>query len=292
MPVPRPGRQSVQNKTERLSFHNSGRLPFRRYLSLTRGGILEALTYRTGLFLNLLGNLVYMIVMFFLWRAIYASSPSTIVNGMTFRDTLVYLTMAGAIFSTLEVYLVWKMGRDIQSGQISLYFTKPMDFFLREFFYVSGNVVIQLFLTLVPTLLIVCIFTGWSIPIGWNLLVFTVSLFLALLLNFSIDFIVGTLCLYTQSFWGINMVKEVIVLLLSGATVPIAFFPDAFRTVVSYLPFQAMYNVPLQILISHTYTWVDYLRGLGVQLFWVVVLVAAGRIFFRQSSKIITVNGG
>ena len=268
------------------------RLPFLRYFSLTRGGILEALTFRTGLFLNLLGNLVYMIVMFFLWRAIYASSPSAAVNGMTFMDTLVYLTMAGAIFSTLEVYLVWKMGRDIQSGQLSLYFTKPMDFFFREFFYVSGNVVIQFFLTLLPTLLIVCIFTGWIIPLGWNLPVFGLSLILSLLLNFSIDFIVGTLCLYTQSFWGINMVKEVIVLLLSGATVPLAFFPETLRTAVLYLPFQAMYNVPLQILISRTYTWTDYARSLGVQLFWVILLIIAGRLFFRKSSKIITVNGG
>jgi len=268
------------------------RLPLRRYFSLTRAGILESFTFRSSLFLNLLGNLVYMIVMFFLWRAIYASSPQTTVNGMTFRETLVYLTMAGAIFSTLDVYLVWKMGRDIQSGQISLYFTKPMDFFLREFFYVSGNVVVQLFLTLLPTFLIVCMFTGWTIPLGWNLMVFVPALFLSLLLNFSIDFIVGTLCLYTQSFWGINMVKEVIVLLLSGATVPLAFFPGTFRTVASFLPFQAMYNLPLQILISHTYTWADYGRALGVQLFWVVVLVTLGRLFFRQSSKIITVNGG
>jgi ABC-2 type transport system permease protein len=272
--------------------NNTGKLPLRRYFSQTRGGILESLTFRTGLFLNLLGNMVYMVVMFFLWRAIYASSPAAIVGGMTFQDTLVYLTMAGAIFSTLEVYLVWKMGRDIQSGQISLYFTKPMDFFLREFFYVSGNVIVQLFLTLIPTFFIVCIFTGWMIPIGWNLPVFMVSIFLSLLLNFSFDFIVGTLCLYTQSFWGINMVKEVIILLLSGATVPIAFFPETFRTVVLYLPFQAMYNVPLQILISHTYTWVDYAGSLGVQLFWVVILVVIGRLFFKRSSRIITVNGG
>lgn len=264
----------------------------RRYFSLTRAGILETFTFRSSLFLNLLGNLVYMIVMFFLWRAIYASSPQTTVNGLTLRETLVYLTMAGAIFSTLDVYLVWKMGRDIQSGQISLYFTKPMDFFLREFFYVSGNVVVQLFLTLLPTFFIVCMFTGWTIPLGWNLLVFVPALFLSLLLNFSIDFIVGTLCLYTQSFWGINMVKEVIILLLSGATVPLAFFPGTFRTVASFLPFQAMYNLPLQILISHTYTWADYGRALGVQLFWVVVLVTLGRLFFRHASKIITVNGG
>lgn len=279
--------------TRRFPMESKGkRLPFRRYLALTRGGILESLTFRTGLFLNLLGNLVYMLVMFFLWRAIFASTSETSVNGMTFRETLVYLTMAGAIFSTLEVYLVWKMGRSVQSGEISLFFTKPVDFYLREFFSVCGNVVVQIFMTLLPTFLIVCIFTGWTIPLGWNLPVFAAALFLSLLLNFSIDFIVGTICLYTQSFWGINMVKEVIILLLSGATVPLAFFPETFRRIASFLPFQAMYNLPLQILISRTFTWADYARALGVQLFWIIVLVIAGRLFFRQASKIITVNGG
>ena len=268
------------------------RLPFRRYFSLTRIGILETASFRSSLFLNFLGTIAYMIVVFFLWRAIFASSPTDTVNGMTFRDTLVYLTLAGAIFSSVEVYLVFRMGRDIQSGQISLYFTKPMDFFLREFFYLSGNIMVQLTLTFLPTFVLVCILSGWTIPLGMNLLIFVVSIFLSVIINFSIDFIVGTVCLYTQSFWGINIVKEVVVLLLSGATIPLAFFPETFRTVLQYLPFQAIYNAPLQILISRSYTWVDYARTLGTQLFWAIVLVILGKLFFRVSSRVITVNGG
>ena len=110
------------------------KLPFRRYFALTRGGILELTAFRMSMALNFVGNIIYMIVVYFLWRAIYESTPTGVVNGMTFSDTLIYLTLASAIFSLVEVYLVWQMGRDIQSGQFSLYFTKPTDFFLYQFF--------------------------------------------------------------------------------------------------------------------------------------------------------------
>ena len=86
--------------------------------------------------------------------------------------------------------------------------------------------------------------------------------------------------------------KEVIVLLLSGATIPLAFFPHAFQTVVMYLPFQAIYNVPLQILISDSLSFVDYGKYLGIQAFWSLVMILLARLFFRHASKVITVNGG
>jgi ABC-type uncharacterized transport system permease subunit len=264
----------------------------KRYLVLTKAGIMEAFMFRTSLFLNIIGNLAYMVVMYFLWRAIFASRGEASVNGMTFEDTLVYLSMAGAIFSSLEVFLVWKMGREIQSGEFALHFTKPLDYFFREFFYIAGNVILQTFTTLLPTFIVVGCLTGWKIPLGLNLLFFPVAFFFALLLNFSIDFIVGTMCLYTQSFWGINIVKEVIISVMSGAAVPLAFFPEVFRNIAMYLPFQAIYNLPLQILISRSMTPLDYVKAIGIQAGWFLALMLIGRIFFQRSSKIITVNGG
>ncbi len=268
------------------------RRSLRAYMVLTKAGIMEVFMFRTSLFLNIIGNLAYMVVMYFLWKAIFASRGNEAVNGMTFEDTLVYLSMAGAIFSSLEVFLVWKMGREIQSGEFALHFTKPLDYFFREFFYIAGNVILQTVTTMIPTFIIVGFLTGWQMPIGINLLLFPVSFVFALLLNFSIDFIVGTMCLYTQSFWGINIVKEVIIMLMSGALVPLAFFPEAFRQVAMFLPFQAIYNLPLQILISRDMTGMDYLRSIAIQAGWFLVLMLIGRLFFRRSSKIITVNGG
>lgn len=268
------------------------RLPFRRYFALMRGGILELTAFRMSMALHFVGNIIYMIVVYFLWRAIYESTPTGVVNGMTFSDTLIYLTLASAIFSLVEIYLVWKMGRDIQSGQFSLYFTKPTDFFLYQFFSQSGNIVTGFIISFLPTFLIVDFIISWRIPFGVNILFFVFSLLFSIAINFCIDFMVGTLCLYTQSFWGINMMKEVIVLLLSGATIPLAFFPDTFRTVVMYLPFQAIYNVPLQILISDSLSIMDYVKYIGIQVFWSLVMILLARLFFRHASKVITVNGG
>ena len=100
----------------------------RKYFALTKLGMMERLHYRLGTFVTLFGNLVYLVLIYFLWKAIYASSGTDVVNGMTLNDTLVYLVLATALFNFLEVFLVWDMSREIQSGAIVLKLLKPMSF--------------------------------------------------------------------------------------------------------------------------------------------------------------------
>ena len=142
--------------------------------------------------------------------------------------------------------------------------------------------------------LIINILTNGSIALGVNLLFFVLSVVMALVLNFSVDMIVATICLYTESTWGINMVKECIVLLLSGASIPLAFFPAGLRNIVQYLPFRCIYDTPLSVLLQKNgYTWGTGLASsLLLQLAWCVVLGFAGAVFWRISLKKITVNGG
>ena len=106
--------------------------------------------------------------------------------------------------------------------------------------------------------------------------------------------LVATICLFTESTWGINIVKETIVLLLSGATIPLAFFPEKARAVVQCLPFRAVYDVPLSILLekSGSDNWQGLLQLYGFQLVWLVALTIAGNLFWNFAVKKITVNGG
>ena len=130
--------------------------------------------------------------------------------------------------------------------------------------------------------------------LGINLIYFVVAVVLALIVNFSMEMIVATICLYTESTWGINIVKETIVLLLSGASIPLAFFPEGFRQVVDFLPFRAVYDIPLTILLQKNGT--DTIEGLlpmfGLQLAWALILTLAGTLFWNYSVRKITVNGG
>ena len=128
--------------------------------------------------------------------------------------------------------------------------------------------------------------------LGKNLLLFLLSIVFSMVVNFCVDFFVGTICLYTQSIWGVNVMKEVVVGLLSGATIPLAFFPEKLRAIVNFLPFQAIYHSPLRILTDKTMTGADYGKMLLMQLFWVIVTYMVSRWFFKISIRRITINGG
>lgn len=264
----------------------------KKYLAFIRAGLIEAIQFRVSAFVIFVGNIVYLIILYFLWKAIYASSATDVVNGMTFCDTLIYLVLATALFNFMEMYAVWEIGRNIQSGKIVLDLLKPLEYRRYLFMTFSGSLISQFLLTFLTTFIIVVLVTDGRIHIGLNLLLFVISVIMAISVNYSIDFIVGTICLYTESIWGINIMKQVIVMLLSGATIPIAFFPETFKKIIYFLPFQSIYNAPLTILLNYDLNAAFLLKILGVQLIWCAVMMILSKLFWNYSVRRITVNGG
>lgn len=264
----------------------------KKYLALTKGSIMEGFVFRAGIIVTFIGNIIYLIVIYFLWKAIYASSPTDTVNGMTFYDTMIYLVLATALFNFMERFIVWSIGRDFQSGQIITDMLKPMGYQVYVFFRQSGAYIMSFCTSFLPTFIIVYLLTNGGVVLGVNMLYFIISVCFAVMINFCIDFFVGTICLHTQSVWGVNIMKEVVVALLSGAAIPLAFFPEGLKAIVGLLPFAAIYNAPLQILINTSFQTQDYLNMLGFQLIWVAVMILLTRVFWHISKRVITVNGG
>ena len=255
----------------------------KKYLTLTRAGMLDMMQWRSHLFITFLGNIIYLIIIYNLWQAIYASSPEDTVNGMTFTDTMIYLVMATAIYNSLSLWIVWDMSNQIQSGEMILNLVRPMSFRSNMLFSCLGANIMSFIMIFIPTFAIVRVMTGSAIPLGMNLVYFIIAISFALLINFYIDFFVGTICLYTESTWGVDSAKNVVVMLLSGAVIPLAFFPEKFRVIAEYLPFQAIYNIPLRILTGHASTFEEILPMYAVQIFWIVFMYIAGGLFWRKS---------
>ena len=78
----------------------------------------------------------------------------------------------------------------------------------------------------------------------------------------------------------------------SGASIPLAFFPARLRNIVDFLPFQAIYNSPLKILIDKSLETKEYVTIIENQIFWVIIMILISRIFWNVSKRVITVNGG
>ncbi|MBE5881413.1 MAG: hypothetical protein E7289_03750 [Lachnospiraceae bacterium] len=264
----------------------------KKYLALTRCGIMEELQFRLGAAVRLFGNIIYLIIIYNLWRAIYESSPEPVVNGMTFSDTMIYLVLASALFTTMEMYITWDIGRSIKSGNIVFDFLRPMDYGTYSLWRCSGNTVVTVLVNLLPTMVIVYLITDGGFALSVNLGYFVLAMLMGIVLNFYINFFVGLICFYTESIWGVNIMKEVVVLLFSGASIPLAFFPESFQNIVYKLPFHAIYNTPLMMLIDNTLSTRARVEMLLVQLFWVFVVGLITSGFLRFSTRRLLVNGG
>ena len=263
----------------------------KKYFTVTAKVFRLMTVYRFNSIFTVISNLIYITVIYFLWRSIY-SSGVTSLNGMTFNEVFVYLALAATIFVFFTTWVEWGMSREVIEGTIGMHLIKPMDLQLFKLFDSLGVVLIKLITISIPSAVFILVVFKPEIKVGWNILFFVLSLVMAFLIQFNIDYFVGLLCFYNESTWGMSSAKDSIVMLLSGAVIPLSFFPEALRNVVNLLPFQAIYSIPLNTLISKELTLVQHLNGLAIQIFWILVLVAFNRLFYRKAIKVVTVNGG
>lgn len=263
----------------------------KKYIMIVRNSFMSFIIYRFHFFFTSLSNMLYIIIIFFLWRAIYRGSSGSI-NGMTFNQTFLYLALAISIFCLFRTQIDWDMSWEVVQGTVVMNLLKPLDLQLIKMSNALGFVLYNFItITLPAILVIIFIFRPGEITLK-GILLCIIPVMLAFFISFNIDYIIGLTSFYTESIWGISIAKDTIVLLLSGAVIPINFFPDILRKIVGFLPFQAIYHIPLTILISKDMPIYDYLKFLGIQLSWAIVLYAVNRLYYSKAIKVVTVNGG
>jgi ABC-2 type transport system permease protein len=200
--------------------------------------------------------------------------------------------LGSAVFILLKTYVDWQMSFDIREGNIATYLTKPIDLQLYELFTSFGYFLMSLSAITIPTILLLIFVFRVEIPLGIGLLLFPFSLILAYLLSFCFDYFIGLLGFYTESVWGLSITKEIIVTVLSGALIPLPFFPGIIQKILLWLPFQAIYYTPLTLVAQPTLDWETFLSMLGVQFFWVIALFTLTRLFYNQAVKVLRISGG
>jgi ABC-2 type transport system permease protein len=262
----------------------------RSYLAVLRGSFMVSIVYRFSFFFTILGNVIYMAVAYFLWHSIYANS--TTLRGMTFNETFLYVSLGSAVFILLKTYADWYISYEIREGIIAIHLTKPLDFQFYYLFISAGGVLMNLAAVTIPTIFMLLVVFRIPIQAGPGLFLFPLSLVLAFLISFCFDYFIGVLGFYSESIWGTSITKEIIVSVLSGALIPLPFFPVAIQKVLMFLPFQAIYNTPLMMVTRPNQGWNALLTMLAVQVVWVVIMFIASRLFFNRAVKVLRVAGG
>jgi ABC-2 type transport system permease protein len=248
------------------------------------------LAYRFDFIFNTLGNVLYIFMIYFIWKAIYLGNEK--LNGMTFNQVFIYIAFSTIILSFINTGVEWGLARNIQMGNIVFDLVKPLNYQLKVLFGSIGNAINKFISSAVPVLIVMLFIFQTDLKFWYNMLLFALSLLLSFIINFLICFMVGMLGFYTQSSWGISTCKNLVVSVLSGALIPLTFYPGVLRNIAHLLPFQAIINTPMLLLTSESMSNSTILNYFAIQIFWAGILIFASRITFSRLVNHLTVNGG
>ena len=78
---------------------------------------------------------------------------------------------------------------------------------------------------------------------------------------------------------------------LSGVFVPLWFFPDVWRPLVTALPFASIYGTPLSIFVGRL-GGIELWSAVLIQVAWILLLAAAAGWAWSAAERRVVVQGG
>ncbi|MBR0294694.1 MAG: ABC-2 family transporter protein [Bacilli bacterium] len=275
----------------------------RKYKPFVRASAIDMMAYRFNIITWAIVTVFEVACLIFLWLAVYQSSEGGIdssINGFTYKEMIVYVVLTTIFgFITFNDDTLWFINRDIRQGTIGNFLIKPISYRGK---FIASNIGAFLMMSIVFGIPLYAAGLGVLIGIGylpvasvWDFIahfaLFLVASVLACLLNGVISYIFGILCFYTSAAWGLNALKTTVISFLSGTLLPIAFFPNVFREIVTYMPFAGMSQNPVLILMMK-YDYLECCKVILISLAWLVLLELFAKLLFSRAIKVVTVQGG
>ncbi|HWT20290.1 MAG TPA: ABC transporter permease, partial [Variovorax sp.] len=90
---------------------------------------------------------------------------------------------------------------------------------------------------------------------------------------------------------GISAVATPVVIVFSGNLLPLALLPDAWQAALLVQPLAGLFDIPARLYFGQLSGW-HALGGMGLQCFWIALLVAFGRLAMGRTMRSLQVQGG
>ncbi len=262
----------------------------RLHFEFARVGFVNTLAYRLRYYTGIVTYFIYVSVYYFIWKAIYEHSAS--IEGFDFAHLLTYIGVGWIIRSLYFNNIDQDLAYQVIEGRLAMDLIKPVNI---QFMYVAraaGEAVFRLALLTVPTALILFLVYPLRLPASFGgFLTFLMSIGLSFLIVAAINFAVGTFALRLQSILGLLRAKFFLLELFSGLLLPMTFFPHIAQKILDFMPFQYISYIPMLIYLGKLHG-IDLVRAMGIQVFWVVALMAIGDGLWRWSTGKLIIQGG
>ncbi|MFD1886725.1 ABC transporter permease [Paenibacillus wenxiniae] len=261
----------------------------RTFYYIARQSFLNSMVFRANYFIDVLIDIVFIYLSIALWSTIFMDNPG---NNMVSKPELITYMVLARIAARIDMGFVMEVQNRILNGEIASDLTRPLSLKFYHFSQEVGSYLNNLLIKVVPIFLITnMVFDLKWPPSIYQTFLFLISLLLSFFLVFNLNFIAAIMAFWITKLFSLSVFKDQTIRLLSGAIVPLWFFPESILPWVKLLPFSGIVFMPINIYLNKT-TNEDIITTFIVQIFWIIVTSVIGRYLWNKATKRISINGG
>ncbi len=266
------------------------RIEFLKWFQTMKVTWSEVFVYRFNFLLMVIGP---MLVLFFIkynvWSSIYQGASGQEINGYTFEEMVSYHLWFMIVSMLSMAYSGQDLAEDIRLGRISSYLIYPINFWqfnTARFLSIECIQVGIVLITLSTTYL------GFSHILGeFNPSAFFAGFAISFLVGvfwFTIQYTTGLLAFWFEETWTFRVLFQIIAHFLSGAIIPLDFYPSWLVAILDYSPFPTLAYVPVKIFLgSYTELW----KAAFTLLFWIIISAGIAAWVWKRGLKLYTAAG-
>lgn len=264
-----------------------------RYTPFIRNSFLAMLAYRLRYVTGILTYTVFVSVYYFIWEAVYKSKGiDSVINGFSLSEMITYIAVGWVSRSLYFSDIDEDMDELVRTGQIGVYLLRPVDFQLMMLVQAFGATLFRASCFALPLgAVIISIFPVAPPSSVGDFCFYLLSTFLGFVIFAEFNFIVGLLSFSLKSIQGVVRAKYYLVQFLSGLLLPMTFLPPVVQTVSDYLPFKSIAYTPLQTYLGKLHGGALWM-ALGIQVLWIIILFALGRVGWTKARGKLLLQGG
>jgi ABC-2 type transport system permease protein len=264
-----------------------------KYLKSFSLGVQKVLEYRTNFFLSLFSCIFPIIIQFFFWKAVFASSNQSMVFGYSYNQLIAYSILAILMTKLIGTGFQFEIARDIKDGGLNKYLIKPIGYFAYRICCFLGEKSIEMLAILSISMVVVWVLNLWlGFPVhSQQVLLFFCVVPFSLLLNFFIYYSLSAIAFWFIESNGAFKTFGLLATIASGGLFPLDVYSPGMQKILLMLPFNYVVYFPIQLL-SGKLSMEQIGQGLVMQIIWIAVFALLSSILWNTGMKKYVAVGG
>lgn len=257
----------------------------KKYWKFFTVGFQVAIQYRGTIFFKAIRHTMFALMFIVLWTAILKNNQT--VGIFNIKTLVTYYIMVEVVDVFYTASAARLLARDINSGDLNNYLTKPIDYWKYIFSYVAGQQTATASASIIMVILSFVFFPSFvSFNAGWvYFILFVLACLGSFFMHSQIFYIVGLLSFWSSSQGsylrsGVNQIMWI----FGGRWIPVSLFPLALIAVVNILPFKYLFSYPVAIFQGNINLNEIY-QTFFLQGVWILVLLLLGKVLWNLGIK-------